>query len=55
MTVDLAETLQRIKETVGPPGWIADPQDQEPYLVEARLCVPRVVSLRKQVIARTDN
>ncbi len=28
--------LDRIKQTVGPTGWIADPQDQEPYLVESR-------------------
>ena len=34
--MDLAATLERIKEAVGPAGWIADPQDQEPYLVEAR-------------------
>ena len=34
--MDLAETLQRIKQAVGPAGWIADPQDLEPYLVEAR-------------------
>jgi FAD/FMN-containing dehydrogenase len=34
--MDLAATLHRIKEAVGPAGWIADPQDREPYLVEAR-------------------
>jgi FAD/FMN-containing dehydrogenase len=28
--------LERIKAVVGPRGWIADPSDQEPYLVEAR-------------------
>src|SRR5437660_4710518 len=28
--------LERIKATVGPRGWIADPAEQEPYLVEAR-------------------
>jgi FAD/FMN-containing dehydrogenase len=34
--MELAAALQRIKAAVGPAGWIADPQDQEPYLVEAR-------------------
>jgi len=34
--MELAATLQRIKDTVGPAGWVADPRDQEPYLVEAR-------------------
>ncbi len=28
--------LERIKAAVGPRGWIADPGEQEPYLVEAR-------------------
>lgn len=28
--------IERIKEIVGPSGWIADPHDEEPYLVEAR-------------------
>jgi FAD/FMN-containing dehydrogenase len=28
--------IERIKETVGPRGWVADPGEQEPYLVEAR-------------------
>jgi FAD/FMN-containing dehydrogenase len=28
--------LARIKETVGPQGWVADPPDIEPYLTEAR-------------------
>src|SRR5262244_1104413 len=28
--------LDRIKTVVGPRGWVADPSDQEPYLVEAR-------------------
>jgi FAD/FMN-containing dehydrogenase len=34
--MDLAATLQRIREAVGSAGWIADPQDLEPYLIEAR-------------------
>ncbi len=34
--MDLAATLHRIKTAVGPAGWIGDPHDQEPYLVEAR-------------------
>ena len=29
-------TLERIKAAVGPRGWIADPRETEPYLVEAR-------------------
>src|SRR2546423_6519668 len=29
--------LERIKTAVGPRGWIAEPPEQEPYLVEARL------------------
>src|SRR6202048_2006409 len=28
--------LERIKAVVGPRGWIAEPAEQEPYLVEAR-------------------
>src|SRR3984893_17986435 len=28
--------LERIKAEVGPRGWIAEPAEQEPYLVEAR-------------------
>ena len=28
--------MERIKAAVGPRGWIADPAEQEPYLVEAR-------------------
>jgi FAD/FMN-containing dehydrogenase len=28
--------IERIKAVVGPRGWIADPREQEPYLVEAR-------------------
>jgi FAD/FMN-containing dehydrogenase len=34
--MDLETALERIKEAVGPRGWIADPAEQEPYLVEAR-------------------
>src|SRR5690242_7369580 len=34
--MDLETALQRIKEVVGPRGWIADPAEQEPYLTEAR-------------------
>ncbi len=30
------DVTERIKEIVGPRGWIADPNDAEPYLVEAR-------------------
>jgi hypothetical protein len=29
-------TLERIKAVVGPRGWIEDPGELEPYLVEAR-------------------
>ncbi|HJZ14670.1 MAG TPA: FAD-binding protein, partial [Stellaceae bacterium] len=29
-------TLERIKAVVGPRGWLAEPAEQEPYLVEAR-------------------
>jgi FAD/FMN-containing dehydrogenase len=32
----IAEALDRIKKAVGPQGWIADPRDEEPYLIEAR-------------------
>ncbi len=35
-TMNLTTILQRIKEAVGPLGWIADPRDVEPYLTEAR-------------------
>src|ERR1700738_445449 len=28
--------LERIKAVVGPRGWIAEPAEQEPYLIEAR-------------------
>src|SRR5215467_1377915 len=34
--MDIDATIGRIKAAVGPRGWIADPRDQEPYLVEAR-------------------
>ena len=34
--MDLETALERIKAAVGPRGWIADPAEQEPYLVEAR-------------------
>src|SRR6201994_5134950 len=34
--MDIETTLARIKQAVGPAGWIADPHDEEPYLVEAR-------------------
>jgi FAD/FMN-containing dehydrogenase len=34
--MEIAATIERIKAAVGPRGWIADPRDQEPYLVEAR-------------------
>jgi D-lactate dehydrogenase (cytochrome) len=34
--MDIEAIIDRIKAAVGPRGWIADPHDQEPYLVEAR-------------------
>jgi D-lactate dehydrogenase (cytochrome) len=34
--MEIEATIDRIKAAVGPRGWIADPRDQEPYLVEAR-------------------
>jgi FAD/FMN-containing dehydrogenase len=34
--MDIEATIDRIKTAVGPRGWIADPGDQEPYLVESR-------------------
>jgi FAD/FMN-containing dehydrogenase len=34
--VKIDAALERIKAAVGPRGWIADPRDTEPYLVEAR-------------------
>src|SRR6201987_1582984 len=34
--MEIETTIERIKAAVGPRGWIADPGDREPYLVEAR-------------------
>jgi FAD/FMN-containing dehydrogenase len=34
--MEIEAALERIKVVVGPRGWIAEPADQEPYLVEAR-------------------
>jgi hypothetical protein len=34
--MEIAGALERIKVTVGPRGWVADPAEQEPYLTEAR-------------------
>jgi FAD/FMN-containing dehydrogenase len=34
--MEIEAALARIKEIVGPRGWIAEPSDIEPYLVEAR-------------------
>ncbi|MBV9377589.1 MAG: FAD-binding oxidoreductase, partial [Alphaproteobacteria bacterium] len=34
--MDVETALERIKEAVGPRGWIADPAEEEPYLIEAR-------------------
>src|SRR5437660_156672 len=34
--MEIEAALERIKSVVGPPGWIADPGEQEPYLVKAR-------------------
>src|SRR5208337_3563138 len=34
--MEIEAALEQIKAAVGPLGWIADPHDQEPYLVEAR-------------------
>jgi hypothetical protein len=34
--MDIETIIDRIKTAVGPRGWIADPHDQEPYLVESR-------------------
>src|SRR6516225_757095 len=36
MGMDIDATIDRIKKAVGPRGWIADPCDQEPYLLESR-------------------
>ena len=35
--MEIEAALERIKSVVGPRGWVADPGEQEPYLVEARL------------------
>src|SRR6202047_4174271 len=34
--MEIEAALAQIKAVVGPRGWIADPRDEEPYLVEAR-------------------
>src|SRR5208337_5481801 len=34
--MEIEAALEQIKAAVGPLGWIADPADQEPYLVESR-------------------
>lgn len=34
--MEIEAALERIKSVVGPRGWVADPGEQEPYLVEAR-------------------
>src|SRR6266478_6091788 len=34
--MEIEAALERIKAVVGPRGWIADPRNEEPYLVEAR-------------------
>src|SRR5260370_2414644 len=34
--MEIEAALEQIKAAVGARGWIADPADQEPYLVEAR-------------------
>ena len=34
--MDIDAIIDRIKAAVGPRGWIADPCDQEPYLLESR-------------------
>ena len=34
--MEIEAALDQIKTVVGPRGWIADPAEQEPYLVEAR-------------------
>src|SRR6516225_11174296 len=36
MGMNIETAVGRIKGAVGPRGWIADPRDQEPYLVESR-------------------
>src|SRR5260370_12462922 len=34
--MEIEAALERVKAAVGPRGWIADPGEQDPYLVEAR-------------------
>src|SRR5437868_10705177 len=34
--MEIAANIERIKAAVGPRGWVADPHEAEPYLVEAR-------------------
>ena len=34
--MEIEAAIERIKAVVGPRGWIDDPREQEPYLVEAR-------------------
>src|SRR5260370_40096485 len=34
--MEMEAALEQIKAAVGARGWIAEPADQEPYLVEAR-------------------
>src|SRR5437660_9520485 len=34
--MDIERALEQIKAAVGPRGWLSDPTEQEPYLVEAR-------------------
>ena len=34
--MEIEAAVDRIKEAVGPRGWVADPGEEEPYLVEAR-------------------
>ena len=34
--MEIEAAIERIKAAVGPRGWIADPRDLEPYLVESR-------------------
>src|SRR5437868_11265554 len=34
--MEIAANIERIKAAVGPRGWIEEPGEQEPYLVEAR-------------------
>ena len=34
--MDIEAAIDRVKAAVGPRGWVADPRDLEPYLVESR-------------------